>query len=166
MGQYTLRPPTVEELKKNSMAGMDAVQYYESSGTGTATPFRFLAELKMTQNGQQLFDAYYTALKTVCHTILHESEEYIKKNKLNLQKELTDNQIIKNSLSIRIRAFLRRDDTSKIDTEVLFYIDESEKGEKDFAQVCRKAGIVPVVKLAECLASPLEQADQSIRANM
>ncbi len=166
LGQYTLRPPTEKEASQNAAGCLDADQYYEHSGTGGATPFRFIAELKMTQNGQQLFDAYYTALKTVCMKILQEVENFVRKHNVDTAKEVQKFDTVTSPLGVRIRVLIRRDSPDKIDTEVLFFIDGDEKGETDFEVVCKKAGIVPVTKLAECLSTPLNQADQSIKANM
>lgn len=167
LGRYELRPPTPEEEKKNHMAGIDAEQYYEATSTGGATPFRFLAELKMTQNGQRLFDCYYSALKEVCNTVMQLTEEFVKKNNINIDHaQISRVKKLKNRLAIRIRVFVPHVYNDKIDTEVLFYIKGSAKGEKDFYKVCEAVGVLTVSKLAQALSAPLGEADQATSSTL
>ena len=163
MGKYELGPPLPKH--QNSMGQLEAEQYYESTGTKGVVPFKFLAELKMTQNGQILFDAYFSTLRVVVQTMLAQTEEYCARNQITPASVVAEaQQPISKRLGIRIRAFIPVVYKDRADVEVLFYIEGSDTGEKDFDSVAAAVGPVMLVKLAECLAVPLEQAKASISA--
>lgn len=168
LGKYELRPPNEDEMKMRMIAGIDADQFYESSGSGGAVPFKFLAELKMAQNGDILFDSYFNALRVTSKTILQRAEEWCRDNGIGPvdQAALSRVTAIKNRLAIRIRCFIPRIYVDKIDTEILWYIKGSEKGTTDFDKVCKECGVITVTLLGSELMKPVKTASDAIRANV
>lgn len=168
LGKYEIRPPTENEKGMKMIAGIDADQFYESSGSGGAVPFKFLAELKMAQHGDTLFDSYFNALKITSETILKRAEEWSRDNNIGPINAAAISRIsaLKNRLAIRIRCFIPRIYVDKIDTEILWYIKGDEKGTVDFDSVCKEVGVITVVLLGSELMKPIKAASDAIRANI
>lgn len=167
LGRYEIRPPDENERRRGDIAGLDAEQYYEASSTGGAVPFKFLTELKMTQHGDTLFDAFYASLKVVTNTILARADEYAKGKQIVIRPEdLKYLPEVDHKVALRIRVFVPRVYTDKVDTEILWFVDGDEKGTSDFEKVCDAAGVVTVVLLARELLRPIKYASDAIKHNL
>jgi hypothetical protein len=167
LGMYELRPPLKQEEARGNVAGMDATQYYEASATGGAVPFKFLIELRMAQHGEKLFDAYYSSLKHVISTVFGLAEKYAKDNNITFSASDLDRlPKIAHRLGLRIRVFIPRVFTDKVDTEILWYIKGNDKGTGDFNTVAKECGLLMPVLLARELSVPIRVATDAIKSNM
>ena len=166
-GRYEIRPPTESEKRVRNIAGIDADQFYESSASGGAVPFKFLIELRMAQHGNILFDAYYASLQLVAQTIVREAERYAKEKGITLSAADLDKVTeVKHNLAIRIRVFIPRIYTDKVDTEILWFVRGDEKGITEFDKVCDAVGFLTVLLLARELMRPIKIATDAIQSNM
>lgn len=166
-GKYEIRPPTENERRVGNIAGIDADQFYESSASGGAVPFKFLIELRMAQHGNTLFDAYYASLQLVARTIMAEAERYAKEKGALIQPEaLKHIPEVKHRLAIRLRVFIPRVYSDKVDTEILWFVRGDEEGITDFDKVCDAVGFMTVLLLARELLRPIKIASDAVQSNL
>ena len=156
VGVFTMEPPDPNE--PNSFAKVNAEQYMEASATGGAVAFRFLKELLLYPNGGFLYDAYHTSLKTLAELLIHRANNYIKKTNTIYTEQHLEELVCKRKFVTRLRIFLPRIETGRVDTEVLFFLDNSEDGEDDLDKIFKTVDPVIVSKMAVQFLAMCEQA--------
>lgn len=158
VGIYKMTEPDSRAKQAGHWASMDGEQYYESSSTGGAVPFKFLRELLMYVNGKRLYGSYYESLALIARQLNEHFESYVKRNHLIIDTQAMALEKMKGSVEIRIMVSLLRDDETKVDADVMFFIDGASKGITDIDEVFRAKGLVVSSCLIKELLYPLSQA--------
>lgn len=158
VGIYRLTEPNEIDKKRGSWATMDAEQYFESSATGQATSFRFLRELLLYINGKRMYSSYYESLGLIAKRLNEHFESYLRRNSLILDVQALEKEPMKGSLECRIMIGLLRDDETKVDADVTFFIDGESAPVTDMDTVFRAKGLAVCSTFIKELLFPLSQA--------